>query len=512
MTYDATTLGPADLTPSLGRAWDALPARRGVHADFYDSWAWLGTWHGAADADVAAALRIPAVLDTDRPLALLPLLARSPRAWESAGRGGARMRYRPVLAAEQPDEDILGLLAQEVARAGVRDLRLNRLPGGDPATAALAGALRRAGFLVGWRERSSDCLALVQGGWAEHRRRFASYDRSVRTKVNRLRSLWPLTLQEFGAGTGVSPLEGYPIYLALYDRSWKPPRSAAWRARERALLCRAEELGWCRLYVLRAGGVPVAAHIWLRVGQVASWLETVYDQRMGAISPGSIVMWWAQERLFAESPPRVVDFLPGNNPLKDRLGPDRTPIVFLEAARRTLVSGISFPLRRQARYVAPRAAYRVRRRARRLLPARRRRVVRYVRTLEVGPGRCQPAARRFELDTAARRFLAVAGGHPSPEAVAARWAAEDSWWLAGEEPRALVRLGPAAASPRPVREIVMLDGGQEGVEQALAALAAALGTQVRADLPADDRSGRPGTPIPVYAALLPWPTQWRLST
>ena len=92
----------SDLAPALVHSWDRLAAGRGLHADLYSSHAWLVAWVQAMGAEVAAALRIPAVLGPDQPVALLPLVARSSRRWEWAGKGGSRMRYRPVLAAEQP--------------------------------------------------------------------------------------------------------------------------------------------------------------------------------------------------------------------------------------------------------------------------------------------------------------------------------------------------------------------------------------------------------------------------
>ena len=126
---------------------------------------------------------------------------------------GAACGTRPFLGAEQADEEeVLGLLAEQVGQAGVRDLTLPRMPGRDPATDALA-ALGQAGFRVARRERSSDCLALVEGGWDEHRRRFAGYEKSVRRFANRMKPLWDVTLDERGLGrwpgsrraTGCSP-------------------------------------------------------------------------------------------------------------------------------------------------------------------------------------------------------------------------------------------------------------------------------------------------------------------
>ena len=95
--------------------------------------------------------------------------------------------------------------------------------------------------------------------------------------------------------------------------------------------------------MLRLDGQPAAAEVWFRLGQVATSLGTAYDKRMAALGPGSIIAWWAQERLFAEAVPGLIDHLPGYGPQKNQLGPDRSPVLEVEAARRTVVSGVTFP-------------------------------------------------------------------------------------------------------------------------------------------------------------------------
>jgi hypothetical protein len=220
--YQSSTLRGGDITPSLATAWNAMPPARGVQADFYDSHAWYAAWSRALAPEATTALRIPAVLDGDRPVALLPLVARSARRWESMGTDrGHRIRYRPVLAAEHPDEEAVGLLVEEAARAGMRSLSLGELPARDGGVQAMVAALRRAGFSVHQRQRQSECLAVVEGGWAGHRRRFAGYDRSVRTKANRLKSLWDVTLREYGPCAGVPVADGFGTYVELYNRSWR---------------------------------------------------------------------------------------------------------------------------------------------------------------------------------------------------------------------------------------------------------------------------------------------------
>jgi CelD/BcsL family acetyltransferase involved in cellulose biosynthesis len=510
MGYESSILHAAEVTGGLADAWDAMAAGRGLQADVYDSHAWLSSWWDTTGAELAGRVRIPAVLDGDRPVGLLPLVGLSPSRFEFAGRGGGRMRYRPVLAGETPDPEVLGLLADQVGRAGVRDLTLPRMPGRDPATALLATALRQAGFRVARRERSSDCLALVTGGWEEHRRRFGGYEKSVKRFANRLRPLWDVTLDEHGPDDPAGLEAGYELFAAVHAHSWKKPLTPAMRTQALELLRRAGRRGWPRVYVLRVAGVPAAVHIWFRLGPVATWLETAYDQRLSALGPGTILMWWSQERIFGEAVPGVVDFIPGHNPQKDRLGPDRTPIVVLEAARRTLVSGVSFPVRRQARFVAPAVALRVRRKLAGLRPeAAEAPPPAAGPAVEVAPGDGAEPVAELALDASVRRFLAAVCGQHSPDAMAAGWAEGDGWWRVGDGPAALARVGAAEGPARPVREVVLFEAAEGRLREVLAALAAGLGAPVTAPPAAD---GGPGPAV--TRALLPWPRRdtdpWRI--
>jgi hypothetical protein len=507
MGYQSSILRVAEVTPGLADAWDAMAAGRGLQADVYDSHAWLSSWWDTTGADLADRLRIPAVLVGDRPVGLLPLVALSSGRWEFAGRGGGRMRYRPVLGAEAPDPEVVGLLAEQVGRAGVRDLTLPRMPGRDPATDLLARALGQAGFRVARRERSSDCLALVSGGWDEHRRRFAGYEKSVKRFANRLRPLWDVTLDEHGSEDPAALEEGYRLFAGVHTNSWKKPLTPSMRSQALELLRRAGPRGWPRVYVLRVAGVPAAAHIWFRLGPVATWLETAYDQRLSALGPGTILMWWSQERIFGASAPKVVDFIPGHNPQKDRLGPDRTPIVALEAARRTLVSGATFPVRRQVRFLAPALSVRVRRRLAGLRPRPERPPAPTPApgpAVEVAPGDGGPPVAELELDASVRRFLAAVTGQPSPDAMTAGWVEGDTWWRVGDGPLALARVGAAAGTARPVREVVLFEAADGQLGEVLATLADGLAGPVVASGPA------------VRRALLSWPRRdagpWRVGT
>jgi hypothetical protein len=508
MGHQTNLLRYHEVDGPLGRAWDRLPPNRGLQADFEDSWAWLASWGHGVGRDAADRLRIALVGEGDAPLGLLPLVARTRHRWESAGtRRGFRGRWRPVLGTEEPDPEVLALLVEQVATAGARELVLHRLPTRDPATGALLGALRDNGFHVHQQEFSNDYTALVEGGWEEYRRRFASYERSVKRAVKNLRPVADLRLEKYGPLAEASAVDGFPLYAELFGRSWKGPLRRDMRAQELELVRRTEQLGWCRVFVLRIAGVAAAAELWFRVGDAASALSTVYDQRLAPLGPGSIIAWWAQERIFAETPPRLVDLLPGHNPQKDRLAPDRDPLLNVEAARRTLVSGASFPLRRRARAARRSAAGHVLagiKRLRASLPSREAR--RMARTVTLSPAEASLPVVGLELDGWQRRLLAVAGGHRSPEAMAQTWPPDDHWWQIGQPPLALIRAGGPDPTTLQAHEVVLLQAGPDQLQELLAALAGALGARVQAALPASDGPSAPGQPIPVHQAPLPWPT------
>jgi hypothetical protein len=505
-------LRAGDIDERFGARWDALPAGRAGQADIYDSWAWHAAWLHA-DPRLARTLRVPAVLDGDRPVALLPVTVGKSGAWRSAGLD-CRPRSRVVIETEQPDREVLGVLAETLARGGPRALALHRLPSRDPATHELLAALRSAGYQVATRERSADRLAPVEGGWASHRRRFNGFAQYAKRFANRITPLWDLTMDTYGRAPDAPVADGFALYADLQARSWKGPFDRATGARRAELLRRAETLGWARVYVLRIAGVPVAGHVWFRLGAVATWLSTAHDQALNALSPGTIVQWRAQEQIFADpvaEPPALLDFLPGGTPQKDRLSPDRPPLLEIDAVRRSLVGGVSLPVRQEARRVLPAVraragvrlrSWRERRAATAASPERVRRSV--ISASDLGwPSAA--VARLTTEDPALRRYLAVAAGEPSPEATVKKWADGDVWWRLGNAPIALVRVGRGA--DHVLREVVRLEPDVTP-ESAAAAMAAALGGPVTLLL-ADQSGSEIGQPVIVRDPPLPWPAAWR---
>ncbi|HEU0042329.1 MAG TPA: GNAT family N-acetyltransferase [Jiangellaceae bacterium] len=486
-------LRAGDIDEAFGERWDALPAARGPQADVYDSWA----WHAAllhSHPEEFPALRVVSVLDGARPVALLPLTARPGHAWRSAG-ATLRPRSRLVLGASEPDADVVAAVVDELARSGGRTLELHRLPSRDPGTHVLLDALRAAGYRVAARERSSDRLALVDGGWAGHAAAFKSFAGYAKRFTGRMTALWDLQVHTYGAHAPVS--DGFAVYTDLQARSWKggfDPRVHALRAE---LLTRAERRDWARIYIVELDGVPVAGHVWFRLGEVATWLSTAYDQSLAVLSPGTVAQWRAQEGVFHDvrhPEPRVVDLLPGGSPQKDRLSPVRPPLLDVDAMRTPIWSGVALPIRHELRRAVPAG----RARARVLLRRLRRSAVaapEAVTTSAIGPAADTIDGTPLDTDAAVRRYLAAVAGEPSAEAVAATWRDDDTWWQVGRGPAALVRIG--AAPNRVVREVVRLDSAF-GLDD----VARALGATV---------PGSNGAPAVIRVARLPWPSSWRES-
>lgn len=531
------------LDPALARDWDALTLGRGTQADLYDTHDWLRAWAVASDP---AALRVPCVFEGDRLVAALPVVVRPFGRWEAAGMG-YRPRFRVLARGAAPSADDLDPLAEELARAGAKQLTLPVMPTRDPATEALAAALGRAGFRCGTVPGTSECLAPVEGGWAGHRSRFKKFERTAKNFFNKGERLGPVVLSSFGAEDQPSVVDAFPVYLDVHARGWKGALGGPMTAYRRALLEATQATGRARVFVLSVAGVAAAAIVWFRVGEVAIAFSTVYDQQFAAISPGTVLMWQSHERIFAEAEPALVDLLPGHGAQKDQLGPEAPGLVTLVAERGRSIASLAAPVAAKARAVGDR----VRRSLReaRSGPADpgdgRARVV----SVAAGP-RTKVARGPVTLDPRLEILLAVAGGHASPAAMAATWCEGDEWWrvdgvmlrvgwpgaapvprpgpaAAGEsslaastdsgatpaEPAAAGTGIPRGGGPRVVREVVRevvrteraavgaaadstLDAAPDTtLDAALAAVATALGTELTARLPVP--AGRERDPIPV---------------
>ncbi|UGQ10592.1 GNAT family N-acetyltransferase [Yinghuangia sp. ASG 101] len=352
-----------DLDTDFTAGWDRLVAARGVYADCFDTYTWAASvMH--ADPVAARRIRIAAVLDepTGKPVSLLALE-------DLDGRGRfasfAEDRPRSRVVAERASHDELGALADQLAASGVRDLRLRRMPSRDPATHRLLGALRRAGYRVHARERSSDMLADVTDGWAGHRARFASFHAQARRLHRKLARRGDVALTAYTRPGEADT--GFAAYAALFPRSWKGPLTERTRTERRELVRRTAENGWLRLYVLRVDGRPAATYLWFRVGAVALWHSTAYDEEFAGLGVGNLAMWQAHEHILVADPtdpPTLVDLLPTTTSQKLRLAPERPPLLDIEAVRDRPLTAAALPVRALARTARASAAGRIRARRR----------------------------------------------------------------------------------------------------------------------------------------------------
>ena len=497
-TLDSELFTSRDSLGRIAASWDDLPPSRGVEADLYDSHAWLAAWLAVADPEQAEALRVPAAFRDGQLAGVLPLVAMGQH-WRPAG-WGFRPRYRPVLRGETPDEEVLEALVEAAARGGAKQITLPAMPSRDGATQALRRALERCGFTVSEREGSSECLTRVEGSWEEHRRRFKKYHRTVKNFSNKAARLGKLSLEAYEPPSR-PPSEGFETYLELHGRGWKGPLEGSMQRHRRELLRATDALGWSRLYVVTLAGVPAAAIIWFRIGQVAIAYSTVYDVHFAAVSAGTIAIWDAHERVFGDDPPKIVDYLPGRSAQKDQLGLDRSPLLTLEASRKLLAA--VGPMGGRLRRAAGRTLRRLRTSS---SPQPETATASAVRRTRFEPGSGSAAAALLDLDPGAEMYLTVAGSPPSTKKMKERWGEADRWWSVGEPAEALVRVAEDR-TPRRVEEIVLLAGREDAVaapDGVLARLATALGQALEAWLPVEG-GGTQTPPTPVHRARLPWP-------
>ncbi|QBR91166.1 GNAT family N-acetyltransferase [Nocardioides euryhalodurans] len=488
MALETVAWTPDDVSADDAAQWDRMASARGTQADFYSSHAWFRAWldgRPRAGRNVV----VPAVLEAGRPVAVLPM-RRERWTWVSTNKGHVP-RFRPALAEEIPDPEVLGLLVDQLGRSGAHDLVLEGLPSRDPATPLLLDAFRDAGYATEVHSRRTDNVVPVstdEEAFARSQRKLAT---SYRSRAKRVEPYWDLEVHRYG--TGAEPLEqGIDLFEAVSALSWKGARGAQARRTRRSWLERADELGWLRLMMLTLDGRPAAGNIYFRLGDVVFGWSTVYDERMAVLSPGYLLHKHVQESIDRERP-ALMDLMPGDNPFKQAMDVEQPPLLTVEAHRPTVARRATAPVRRWARHTAQPAVHRaqiglakkrneLRRRRTEGAPDRRSRV-------EPGSGPARGTVAEVETTTVLQRYLAVARSLPSAAAVAELWP-EDRWLhVQVADGAALVRLagsGPEATPPGAVAtvlDVVPLEAGT-ALAQVAEAVADHLGGAVQVVVPA----------------------------
>ncbi len=481
---------------SIAEAWDAIPQGRGIQADLYDTHTWISAWFATQPEESLERVRVVAAFEGETLCALLPLFETGRGAWESLAKG-FRPRFRPVIANGAALDETCSALVDAITRAGVSELSLAGLPSRDPSSTALVEALQRNGYDVVRHPGPEECLApIAPGGWDEHRRAFKKYDRTVKNFSNKAARLGIVTTEHFGPG-GRPPIEGFELYVALHALGWKGPLREPMLSHRRELLQRAGARGMAHLFVMRVADVPAAAIIWFRIGAVAIAYSTVYDQRLAALSAGTIVMWQAHEALLESGEIELIDYLPGHGPQKDQLGTQRPALQRLEAARRSRLGGWISPLKSVVHRAAAAAVRRVRESQKTTALATEPALL-ACRSQQLLPDGGHVAAQVLtELDARTELFLAVAGGFNSPAAMTRSWNESDRWWRVGsDQPLAFVRVGSGF-----VREIICC--GDFDSTLAGQSVAAALCEPLQLWI-ADEAARTHAVPTSIRRAPLPW--------
>ncbi|WP_406299304.1 GNAT family N-acetyltransferase [Embleya sp. NBC_00888] len=507
----ARPMHPLEIDTAFAASWDRLVAARGVHADPFDTHAWFAsTLHGHQDP--LDDIRVVSVLDeADQPRALLPLERIGADRW---GVFSAHRRPRSHVVVHPDEPHGADSIADALARTGIRELRLHRMPSRDPETHRLIAGLRACGYTVSAREKACDMLAGVEGGWAGHKARFRSFDRYAHRFAARVRAHWDLTVDEIGGAKRAHERDldaGFAIYTDLFARSWKGPLQPAAADARRDLIARAVRHDWARLYILRVDGVPAAMHLWFRLGDVATWHSTAYDERFAALGIGTVVQWQAQERVLSEpwpagSSPRLVDLMPTRTPQKLRLAPERPALWDIEAVRDRPLLAATLPARGFARATRMSVEQHLRvRRARSAGPEPT-----LVAETVIAPAINPQGEAGHKLDPVHEagiednRPIALACGYRGTDAVDAGRARGETWWLVGEQPHTLVHLG----ADRTVHTIAALGTDRERPhsrhpDETARSVATALGETLR--LYPLDPAGTPGTPLRQEPEPVPWP-------
>lgn len=204
------------------------------------------------------------------------------------------------------------------AAALVRDLSRHRpacdvltlapLSAEDPATGALAAALKDAGWYVR--------RYLAFGNWYLPGLRWGAYlasrDSQLRHTLQRKGRAFP---GQLSLVRDVGEVEAaMDAYEQVYARSWKRPEPYPHFVRAWARRCAAQ--GWLRLGLAHLDGQPIAAHFWMVVDGKAHIFKLAYDEAHAKFSAGSLLTAMLMEHVLDTDRVEEVDYLSGDDAYK----------------------------------------------------------------------------------------------------------------------------------------------------------------------------------------------------
>jgi CelD/BcsL family acetyltransferase involved in cellulose biosynthesis len=305
----------ADHLESVGpEAWDALLAASRLRSPFL-SWTWQAHWTAAFAPD--RRLEVRRVTDADGDLvAVLPLYETTPGTLELIG-GAEVSDYLDLLARAGHEEEAWAALLQSRAAERERWL-LHAVPAASPTVGALP-TLAGSCSLTATVEREERCPVLsLPSSWdaylaslsGKHRHELTRKIRRFERDVPDGRVVSVHTAADVGARLG--------DFLALH-RASRTGKAKFMDARMetffRAAIPALAAREGVRLWLLEAGGEPIASFICLEWDDTVGLYNSGFSPARAALSPGLVLLSHVIRDAIARGRPRF-DFLRGEERYK----------------------------------------------------------------------------------------------------------------------------------------------------------------------------------------------------
>lgn len=308
-----------DSLDAASAIYDDLFARAGARS-FYLSRPWFRNLAATALAP-GETLRLYGVEKEGRAEALL--VARI----GGAGGGAAESRtlsgfttaytilFAPLVRDPARPGPALAALAAALAaeRPAWTCVHLDCLDRDAPAFAALADALRGAGFLVHRYFHFGNAYQSVEAGYEAYLKSLPGLTRSnIKRGAKRLAKDHDSVLEIVTGADGLD--RGLAAYEAIYAASWKEPEPFPDFTAGLARAC--AEAGSLRLGLLHVDGRPAAAQLWIVAAGQATIYKLAYDEAFKRFSVGTILTDHVLRHVIDLDGVREVDFGRGDDPYK----------------------------------------------------------------------------------------------------------------------------------------------------------------------------------------------------
>lgn len=268
-------------------------------------------WRTMAEAGLPEAASAEfLIVETGGQSVLMLALSRGPT--ELAGMSGPyTCLYRPLLRHDMDHGAIMAAAAAAAGPLGAAGLcRLEAMDAGAAWLAPFEAGLRRGGLRPLRFDHFGTWEENVAGlGWEGYlAARPGVLRETIRRRLRRAAEL------SFEIVTNGNLEDGLAAYEAVYARSWKVPEP--FRRFNATMMRHAAEEGALRLGLLRDGGQPIAAQIWIIAGGRATVAKLAHDEARRRLSPGTVLTARMVRHLLDNERITVLDFGRGDDSYK----------------------------------------------------------------------------------------------------------------------------------------------------------------------------------------------------